>query len=291
MRPTLGRALVGGLFLVLFAVPVVGQLIELPRIVPPFNQAYTDGPDAWGNCPLGIDGCPDQICTTGCLTTAFASVLAYYEVELAVGLKDSCTGFARSGMDPGVLNDWLRANDAYGRCAQDPVGDCCLEWGRLPNGVELSFHVNRSDVGLNAVASVVIDHALRLGRPVIAGVHWGAFCHGDTGQTEDCHWVVLTGRTGDTYAIVDPYNADSASPYGIRTTLDAGVHGAYTIDRFVIVEYNATAASAAALDSQSSGTAEPARSSEPAGLVLLAALAVVTALILLVTAARDGTAL
>jgi len=289
VSPGARRLLVGGLALVLFAATVLGQGIELPRDVPPFNQAYTDGPDAWGDCALGTEGCPDQVCTTGCLTTAFASVLAYYGVELSVAPEESCTGRARSGMNPGILNDWLRANGAYGRCVQDPVGNCCLVWGRLPDGVELTFHVNRSDVGLNPVASVVIDHALRQGRPIVAGVHWGASCHGDTGQTEDCHWVVLTGKTADTYSIIDPYNADPASPYGIRTTLDAGVHGAYVIDRFVVVEYSSTA-STAAQASQSAGEAEPERPSEPSALVLLAALALVAALVLLVTATGNEAA-
>ena len=287
MSPRARRLLVGGLALTIFGVAAVGQGIELPRDVPPFNQAYTDGPNAWGDCPLGTGGCPDQVCTTGCLTTAFASVLAYYGVEVSVARGDSCTGRARSGMDPGILNDWLRANGAYGRCVQDPVGNCCLVWGRLPVGVELTFHVNRSDVGVNPVASVVIDHALRQGRPVVAGVHWGASCHGATGQSEDCHWVVLTAKTGDTYSIVDPYNADATSPYGIRTTLDAGVHGAYVIDRFVIVEYDPSETSTAQ-DSEFAGEAEPERPSEPSALVLLAVLALVAAIVVLVTATGSG---
>jgi hypothetical protein len=288
LRRTLPRLLLGGLLIASLVSPAVGQTIELPRAVPLFNQAYTDGPDAWGDCPLGTGGCPDQVCTTGCLTTAFASVLAYYGLELSVASEDSCSGRARSGMDPGILNDWLRANAAYGHCARDPIGDCCLDWGRLPGGVELTFHVNRSDVGLNPIASVVIDHALRQGRPVIAGVHWGAFCHGDTGLTEDCHWVVLTGKTGDTYSIVDPYNADSSSPYGIRTTLDAGVHGVYIIDRFVIVDHDPTVGSPVIDDTETERETGSEARSELSAVVLLAALALVTALVLLVTATGNG---
>jgi hypothetical protein len=224
------------------------ETIELPRSVPSFNQNYTDGPGAWGGCSLGTAGCPDQVSTTGCLVTAFASVLAYYDVAVSVSAEDSCTGRAQAGMDPGVLNDWLRANGGYGRCAQDPAGNCCLAWSRLPDEIELAFHTNRSDVGLNPVAAVVIDHALRQGHPVVAGVHWGLFCHGSAEQTEDCHWVVLTGKAGETYLIIDPYNADATSARGIRTTLAAGVHGSYVIDRFVVV----------------SSTAQP-RTDDPAG--------------------------
>jgi hypothetical protein len=278
------RLVIGGLLLLALASLVVGRAIELPRAVPPFNQAYTDGPGAWGDCPLGTDGCPDQICTTGCLTTAFASVLAYYGVEVSVAAADSCTGHPRSGMDPGILNDWLRANAAYGRCARDPIGNCCLDWARLPGDVELTFHVNRSDVGLNPVASVVIDHALRQGRPVIAGVHWGAFCHGGTDQTEDCHWVVLTGKADESYSIVDPYNADSSSPYGIRTTLDAGVRGAYIIDRFVIVERDPSLTPLDIEDPSAARRTQAEDRSGPSAVVLLATLALVAALVLLVTA-------
>jgi len=281
---------IAGLIVAAIAGSAVGQAIELPHPVPPYNQAYTDGPGAWGSCSLGTEGCPDQVCTTGCLTTAFASVLAYYGVDVAVAADESCTGQARSGMDPGILNDWLRANRAYGHCAQDPIGNCCLVWERLPGNVELTFHVNRSEVGINPVASVVIDHALRQGRPVIAGVHWGASCHGGTGQTEDCHWVVLTGRSGDTYSIVDPYNADPTSPYGIRTTLDAGVHGAYIMDRFVIVERDPSGAQTANDDPATPHEARTTDRFGPSGLVLLAALAVVAALVLLVTTTGGGAA-
>jgi hypothetical protein len=138
-------------------------------------------------------------------------------------------------MNPRILNDWLRARRGYGQCASDPAGSCCLEWSDLPRGVSLSFHSNRSSVGLNPVAALVIDHALRQGTPVVAGVHWGAACRSGSSQTEDCHWVVLTGKAGNTYTIMDPYNPDHASAAGLRTTLDAGSRGAYVIDRFVIV--------------------------------------------------------
>jgi hypothetical protein len=283
LRPVL---MIGALLAVSFQTPALGQAIELDRAVPAYNQAYTDGPGAWGDCPLGTNGCPDQICITGCLTTAFASVLAYYEIEVSVDAADSCTGRARRGMDPGILNDWLRANAAYGHCARDPIGNCCLDWGRLPSGVELIFHVNRSNVGLNPVSSVVIDHALRQGRPVLAGVHWGAFCHGGTGQTEDCHWVVLTGKEGETYAIIDPYNADFSSPYGIRTTLDAGVHGAYIIDRFVIVG-RGSAPTSVVEDPSLAGAQRSVGGFGSSFGVLLATLALVATLVLLVLAG-DG---
>ncbi len=218
------------------ATPCIAETIVLPRQVPAFNQGYTDGPNAWGNCTLGTDGCPDDIYATGCLITAFASVLAYYDVSVSISADASCSGAARIGMDPGIFNDWLRETGGYGRCSQDPVGNCCLIWERLPDEINITTHVNRSEVGLNPVSAVVLDHALRQGYPVIAGVHYGAFCGGSTTQSEDCHWVVVTGKQDDSYTIIDPFNSDRTSPYGIRTTLDAGVHGRYIIDRFVVVE-------------------------------------------------------
>jgi hypothetical protein len=44
---------------------------------------------------------------------------------------------------------------------------------------------------------------------------------------------------GTTYAIVDPYNPDTTSPTGLRTTLDKGSRGSYIIDRFVVVSRTA----------------------------------------------------
>ncbi len=222
--------------LALSPVAASAQTIELPRPVPAFSQAYTEGPNAWGNCGLGTVGCPDQICTTGCLVTAFSSVLAYYQISLSVSAEGSCTGEARTGMDPGIFNDWLRQQGGYGRCSQDPAGNCCLIWEQLPAGLEITTHVNRSEAGLSPVSSVVIDHALRQGYPVVAGVHWGSYCSGSSGQSEDCHWVVITGKRDGAYTIMDPYNPDPTSPYGVRTTLAAGVHGSYIVDRFVVVE-------------------------------------------------------
>ncbi len=211
------------------------QSIALPRAMPSFNQTYTNGPGAWGEGALGTDRCPDRIRTTGCLITAFAAVLSYYQIELTIPAALSSTGSEERGMDPRILNDWLRARRGYGQCSQDPVGSCCLEWANLPKGVAVDFHTNRSNAGLNAVAAVIIDHALRQGSPIIAGVHWSSACRSGSSQTEDCHWVVLTGKVGKTYSIVDPYNPDTTSPMGLRTTLDKGSRGSYIIDRFVIV--------------------------------------------------------
>ena len=271
----------GLLVIVLWLVGVAtfAESIGLPRPVPSFNQAYTDGAGAWGRSTLGSGGCPDTIAESGCLLTAFASVLAYFDIGVEVSASASATGRSRTGMDPGILNDWLRAHDGYGRCSQDPVGACCLAWDRLP-GVDVTFHTNRSEVGVNPVSAVVIDHALRQGEPVIAGVHWGANCRSGSSQSEDCHWVVLTGKIGDRYTILDPYNPDPADSAAVRTTLDAGVKGSYVIDRFVVVTR-----SSESIDGTNPIPEDQAQATSAGGLlVLLAALIVVGAIVIAVTA-------
>ncbi len=184
---------------------------------------------------MGTAGCPDRIANAGCLVTCFAMVLDYYQIELFIPAASSSTRKPRRGMDPGILNDWLRTHGGYGHCVQDRVGNCCLEWENLPREISISTYENASASGLDAVSRRTIDQALGEGHPVVAGVHWGAYCHGSVTKTEDCHWVVITGKSGTTYSIVDPYNRDSRSREGVTTTLAQGVFGSYVIDRFVVV--------------------------------------------------------
>jgi len=137
-------------------------------------------------------------------------------------------------MDPGILNDWLKIHSGYGPCSQDPSGNCCLEWTKLPSEISLSFYENASESGIDPIARQAIDDALQAGYPIIAGVHWGAYCHGTTTRNEDCHWVVIIGKANQSYEIIDPYNSEPACREGIRTTLSRGVFGSYIIDRFVV---------------------------------------------------------
>ncbi len=224
--------------LVLVSLFVAGSLgqenITLPAHVPTFNQAYQGASGYWGDCGMGTNGCPDNVDVAGCLITSFAMVLGYYDVSLSIPRAASCTGEARSGMDPGILNDWLKTHGGYGRCGSD-TGSCCLEWTHLPPQVSVTQYVNRSERGIDSTAERVIDQSLRQGYPVICGVNWGGYCHGSTTQNEDCHWVVITGKFGATYTIIDPYNRDTTDPAGVSTTLDKGTFGEYTIDRYVVV--------------------------------------------------------
>jgi len=207
----------------------------LPVLSASFNQVYRDASGNWGDCRMGTDGCPDTVATAGCLITAFAMVLDYYGVQLAVPAVSSCTGKPRSGMDPGILNDWLKSHRGYGPCVGDAFGSCCLEWTNLPQQISIATHENNSELGVDSVSARIIDQALQAGRPVIAGVHWASHCRGNSSQTEDCHWVVITGKLGITYAIIDPYDPVMTSSKGVTTTLAEGAHGRYIVDRFVVV--------------------------------------------------------
>jgi len=224
--------------LVLVSLFVAGSLgqenITLPAPVPAFNQAYQGASGYWGDCGMGTNGCPDNVSVAGCLITSFAMVLGYYDVSLSIPREASCASEARSGMDPGILNDWLKTHGGYGQCGSD-TGSCCLEWAHLPSQVSVTQYVNRSERGIDSTAERVIDQSLRQGYPVICGVNWGGYCHGSTTQSEDCHWVVITGKKGAMYTIIDPYNRDTTDPAGVSTILDKGTFGAYTIDRYVIV--------------------------------------------------------
>ncbi len=223
-----------------FHLSIAYAVPTLPVLPTSFNQGYRDAFGNWGDCRMGTGGCPDTIATAGCLITAFAIALDYYGVQLAVPAVSSCTGRPRIGMDPGILNDWLKRHGGYGPCAGDAFGSCCLEWANLPLQISIATHENNSELGVDSVSQRIIDQALRAGRPVIAGVHWGSHCRGNTSQTEDCHWVVITGKLGITYAILDPYNPVTTSSRGITTTLAEGAHGRYIVDRFVVVSRTPT---------------------------------------------------
>ncbi len=220
--------------MLLFTVPAPAEQANFSLAVPAFNQAYRNADGYWGDCSMGTNGCTDVVASAGCLITSFAMVLDYYGVEFAVPADSSCTGNPRKGMDPGILNYWLKTHSGYGRCGDDP-GSCCLEWTHLPPQISIKTYVNHNENGLDTDAAVIIDQALRSGYPVICGVHWGSHCHGTISQTEDCHWVVITGKASTTYTIIDPYNRDTTAPAGVTTTLDRGAFGSYTIDRYVVV--------------------------------------------------------
>ncbi|MBN1859548.1 hypothetical protein JW848_10175, partial [Candidatus Bipolaricaulota bacterium] len=210
---TSSAALIVALLLTCIPLLAADPLAALPRQTRGYNQAFLLGQAAWGDDSLGTSGCPDTIATTGCLVTAFSCALEYYGIEVPL----PASGGRITGSDPGALNAWLKQNSGYGDCAGDAFGSCCLDWSNLPAPIRLDFYSNTSETGIDRLARERIDTALSSGQPVIAGVHWGEPCGVDPDRHEDCHWVILTARTDDTYVILDPYNPDPRSPYAVRT--------------------------------------------------------------------------
>ena len=188
--------------------------VEVRLKVPLFDQ----NDEAWSGEQLG--DCEDTYIgdkygweeAGGCVVTSMAMVLKYFEICVTVPSGHSITGQERIGMNPSILNDWLTWRDGY-------TDGCLMKWTILPNNVIPSErYYNPSTTGISEDTYKNIDNALQNGKPVIAGVHWAD-------KPEDSHFIVITGRKGDTYVINDPWG-------GVATTLDAGAVGNYIIDHY-----------------------------------------------------------
>jgi len=112
---------------------------------------------------------------SGCTTTAAAMVFDYYGANL----------------DPGTLNDYLNSHSGY-------TSGGYLKWdvaeaaANANGGHVTAFHAYGGSA-TNAVNNSTINNALNAGYPVIAQVDGGS------------HWVVITGKTDNTFTINDPY--------------------------------------------------------------------------------------
>ena len=94
-----------------------------------------------------------------------------------------------------------------------------MKWTVFPPCVTASTRqYNPSTTGISPQTYRYIDNALANDDPVIAEVHWA-------GKPVDSHFVVITGRNGDTYNIIDPWG-------GVATTLENGALGHYIIDHY-----------------------------------------------------------
>ncbi len=159
--------------------------------VPLFSQRN----GSWSGNQLGT--CSTTIGVAGCAVTAEAMVFSFYGV--------SVSSSAGSGMNPAILNAWLRDNGGY---APDPSGgNCLVNWGTVPSGINYTG----TDSYLNTSK---LNGELAAGRPVIAQVH---------GSGTTMHFVVITGQNGSTYDINDPWNGD-------QRTLNNGDLGSYAVD-------------------------------------------------------------
>lgn len=196
------------------------DLIPYPRLegeIPILDQ--TNYHQALGTCR----GCTIQ--TDGCLLVSLAMALQFMEVKIIIPADHSSAGSARFGMSPEVLNDWFTWRGTYSYNPNGCPGRCLVDWYPLPGHVVASRRMTNRGEYLNPGTKKLIDYALSRNYPVIAGVHWNSHCPGNLKKTEDCHFVLITGRLGNTYQIIDPAG-------GIKTTLNKGAFGPYIIDHW-----------------------------------------------------------
>jgi hypothetical protein len=143
--------------------------------VPRFGQRW----DPWQWQKLGHSQ-TSTIHDYGCALTCAAMVINYYGIDT----------------DPGRLNDWMKAKGGF--------SDDLIIWGaaeKLGNGIDF---VGRWDWQTVPADLNVINAELDAGNPVIAEVRLPY-----NGAKQ--HFVVITGRSGATYYINDPWEGDQST--------------------------------------------------------------------------------
>ena len=187
-----------------------------PLSVPIFSQ----NGQPWSDEQLGT--CTGlTIGSAGCAVTSKAMIADFFAIQVDIPAEHSTTGQARSGMDPGILNNWYVWQGGF---AQDPRnGGACLIWasdrGEVPHLHFLRRLYNADpDGAIDPDKIALIDVALADRRPVMATVHTLAIPQ---------HFVVIAGHHGGYYQINDPW-------YGLHTTFQNGnpylSGGRYVID-------------------------------------------------------------
>lgn len=196
------------------------RIIPFPRLrgtVPVMDQA--DYRQTLGTC----FGCTIE--SDGCLLVSLTMALKFLGVHVVVPAEYSSTRRAKFGMSPEILDDWFSWQGTYSYNSTGCPGRCLVDWYPLPGNVQASRRMANRGEYLTLNTKRMIDWALNRNYPVIAGVHWGARCHKSSRKTEDCHFVLITGKLGTTYQIIDPAG-------GIKTTLNNGTFGSYIIDHY-----------------------------------------------------------
>ncbi|MFQ6119992.1 MAG: NosD domain-containing protein, partial [Methanosarcinales archaeon] len=149
---------------------------------------YKQGsPSSWNNDQLGT--CTLTIGSDGCAITSIAMVFKYYGVQT----------------DPRDMNNWLKQNNGYS-------SGCLVKWdvaaGRSGGTVQWA---GRYSADLNRINSELDN-----GYPVIAEFRL-------SGRK---HFVVITGYSGSTYYINDPWYGDQSTinaRYGDPTSAIKGI--------------------------------------------------------------------
>ena len=169
-----------------------------PALAAPAVPSFSQRSAQWSKDALGSDGV-DTIGSSGCALTAVAMVTSAY-------------GFATN---PGALNRWLTSHGGYiendlllwRQAAGITQGSIRWKWLHVP-GMVSQLRTDDQDIE-DLPPQPVVEAQLDAGRLVVAEVRlYGGM-----------HFVVITGHSGHTLLINDPW-------YGDRTTLQAR-YGAY----------------------------------------------------------------
>lgn len=153
---------------------VNSAIASIEMNVPVYKQGYSS---PWYNDQLGT--CSETIGSAGCAITSIAMTFKYYGVQT----------------DPGDMNSWLKQNDGY-------VSGCLVDWpvaiGRSEGTVQWAGRYDYTSVPADLN---LINSELNNGYPVIAEVRLSGYQH----------FVVITGYSGSTYYINDPWYGDGST--------------------------------------------------------------------------------
>jgi len=169
------------------AVKFVSTDVPQPPVDPPTSSCsnglkvplYGQRDDSWAGDQLG--SCSTTIGKMGCAITSIAMVFKYYGVDT----------------DPADMNKWLKDNGGY-------VDKCRVNWskavdhsdGKVSYDASQQTSYSRDEAGLGHIRKAIDE-----GHPVIAEVRL-------SGQQ---HFVVITGYSGDTFYINDPWYKECAT--------------------------------------------------------------------------------
>lgn len=144
--------------------------------VPHFSQ----GDPRWGGHYLGPT--PATLAQEGCAMTCGAMILNFYGVDL----------------DPAILNAWLLEEDG---------GYNDRGWIFWEKAAKTSAGAVEHVYEQNVASHYLIDRNLWLGNPVIARLQM------KSGIT---HFVVIVGKDGYDYLVLDPARGPNAEPYPLK---------------------------------------------------------------------------
>lgn len=169
----------------IFALGASSAFADRQMDVPVFGQGQQG--QSWANDQLGT--CSLKMKGWGCAVTSAAMVLKYY------GLST----------DPGELNSWLKGQNGY---AWDSLGNgrCNIYWSVAATRKESITWTGRYDYRNVPADLSKIKTELNNGYPVIAEM-----CPNYVPFANSYHFVVITGYSGSTYYISDPWYGDTSS--------------------------------------------------------------------------------